>query len=108
MARETKQKKEAEGVKRNKKLFIIMKIEYGTGEENVYTEILNATSSKSTALAIKERYMEEYKEQIHTSHEGRWVSIQMHQCGIQLDDEILEDDLFIRYIEGSSKMCHES
>ena len=53
---------EGKGVKKNKKLFIILKIEYGAGEENVYTEILNASSSRSTAMAIKERYMEEYAE----------------------------------------------
>ncbi len=94
-------------MKRNKKLFIILKLEYGDGEENVYARILNASSSRSTAMAIKERYMEEYADEIHHSHEGRWVSIQLHQCGIQLDDEILEDDMFIRYIEGSSRICKD-
>ena len=98
---------EESGVKKNKKLFIILKIEYGDGEENVYTEILNASSSRSTAMAIKERYMEEYADAIHASHDGRWVSIQLHQCGIQMDDEILDDDIFIRYIEGSSRVCHD-
>ena len=93
-------------MKKNMKLFLILKIEYGAGEENVFTEILNATSSHSTAQAMKERYMEEYKEQ-GSKKNKMWISIQLHQCGVQMDDEILDDSLFIRYIEGSSKVCKD-
>ena len=40
-------------MKKNMKLFIVLKTEYGSGEENVYSSILNITSSKSTAETFK-------------------------------------------------------
>ena len=90
-------------MKKNQKLYILMKMEYGPGEENVFTEILNISSSRSTALTLKEHLTEEYADQIKESHDGRWVSIQLHVCGVQLDNEIFEDELFVRFIEGSSR-----
>ena len=95
-------------MKKNMKLFVILKLEYGEGEENVFPTILNVTSSKSTAEAFKEHYEAEFADEIHASHSGRWVSIRMHQCLIQLDDEIIAPDMFIRFIEGSDRSVKES
>lgn len=92
---------------KNMKLFVIMKLEYGEGEENVFSTVLNVTSSKSTAETFKEHYEEEFADEIHASHSGRWVAIRMHQCLIQLDDEIIAPDMFIRFIEGSDKEMKE-
>ena len=94
-------------MKKNKMLYVILKMEYGSGEENVFAEVLNASSSRSTALAIKERYDMEYEEQMRKPVNGRWVSIQLHQFAVQIDDEILEDDIFLRFIDGSSRMCRQ-
>ena len=91
-------------MKRIKTLYIILKTEYGDGEENVFTEILNASSSRSTALLMLKRYMEQYDDAIHHHEKGqRWTSIQLQQFGIQVDDEIIEDDTFLRFIDGSAK-----
>ena len=95
-------------MKKNMKIFIVMKIEYGAGEENVFSEVLHMSSSKSTAEMFKARYMEEFDESIHKSHSGRWVSIQLHQCFVQIDDEIIAPDYFIRYIDGSDKTLNDS
>ncbi len=92
---------------KNMKLFVVMKLEYGEGEENVFSTVLNVTSSKSTAETFKEHYEEEFADEIHASHNGRWVAIRMHQCLIQLDDEIIAPDMFIRFIEGSDKEMKE-
>ena len=92
---------------KNMKLFVVMKLEYGEGEENVFSTVLNVTSSKSTAETFKEHYEEEFADEIHASHNGRWVAIRMHQCLIQLDDEIIAPDMFIRFIEGSDKEIKE-
>ena len=91
-------------MKRIKTLYIILKTEYGDGEENVFTEILNASSSRSTALLMLKRYMEQYDDAIHHHEKGqRWTSIQLQQFGIQVDDEIREDDTFLRCMDGSAK-----
>ena len=95
-------------MKKNMKMFTVMKIEYGAGEENVFSEVLHISSSKSTAEMFKSRYMEEFAEDIHNPHSGRWVSIQLHQCFVQIDDEIIAPDIFIRYIEGSDKTLKDS
>ena len=72
-------------MKRIKTLYIILKTEYGDGEENVFTEILNASSSRSTALLMLKRYMEQYDDAIHHHEKGqRWTSIQLQQFGITL------------------------
>ena len=94
-------------MKKNMKLFVIMKLEYGEGEENVFSTILNVTSSKSTAETFKEHYEEEFADEIHASHSGRWVAIRLHQCLIQLDDEIIAPDMFVRFIEGSDRSLKE-
>jgi hypothetical protein len=93
-------------MKKNMKLFLVLKMEYGAGEENVFTEILHATSSCSTAKIMKQHYMEEFAEEIKGKN-NRWVSLQLHQCGIQVDEDIIENNLFLRYIDGSSKCCKE-
>ena len=41
------------------KLFMILKLEYGEGEENVFSTVLNVTSSKSTAETFKAHYEED-------------------------------------------------
>ena len=92
---------------KNMKMFVVMKIEYGAGEENVFSEILHISSSKSTAEMFKSRYMNEFSDDIHNAHSGRWVSIQLHQCFVQIDDEIIAPDYFIRYIEDSDKMIKD-
>lgn len=94
-------------MKKNMKLFIIVKLEYGAGQENVFSEILNVTSSRSTAKVLKEHYMEEYADEIQHSHDNRWISIQLQECGVQIDDEIIEPEIFVRYIEGSSRTCRD-
>lgn len=94
-------------MKKNMKLFLVLKLEYGAGEENAFSEILNISSSKSTAETFKAHYEEEFADEIHKDHSGRWVSIQLHQCVIQLDDEIVAPDMFVRFIDGSDKTMHE-
>ena len=37
-------------------------------------------------------------EEIHKAHSGRWVSVQMHQSIVQLDDEIIAPDIFVRFV----------
>lgn len=86
-------------MKKNMKLFIVLKTEYGAGEENIYSSILNITSSKSTAETFKAHFEEEFAEEIHASHNGRWVSVQMHQALIQIDDEVIAPDWFIRFLD---------
>ena len=95
-------------MKKNMKLFMVIKIEYGSGEENVFSEILHISSSKSTAETFKLHYEEEFADDIHNPHSGRWVSIQLHQCFIQLDDEIIAPDIFVRFIDGSDKTVKET
>ncbi len=85
-------------MKKNMKLFVVLKLEYGAGEENVFSEILHITSSKSTAETFKLHYEEELAEEIHKAHSGRWVSVQMHQSIVQLDDEIIAPDIFVRFV----------
>ena len=74
---------------KNMKLFIVLKVEYGPGEENSFSEVLQITSSKSTAETFKAHYEEQFDDLIHNEHNKRWVSIHMHQTLIQIDDEIM-------------------
>ena len=83
---------------KNITIYVIMKLEYGKGQENVYSSILNVSSSKSTAETFKEHYEEQFAEEIQNEHDGRFVSIHMHKALIQLDDEIIAPDMFIRFI----------
>ena len=83
---------------KNMAIYVILKVEYGKGQENVYTSILNVSSSKSTAQTFKEHYEEEFADEIEHEHDGRFVSIRLHKALIQLDDEIIAPDMFIRFI----------
>lgn len=83
---------------KNITIYVILKLEYGKGQENVYSSILNVSSSKSTAETFKEHYEEQFADEIQTEHDGRFVSIHMHKALIQLDDEIIAPDMFIRFI----------
>ena len=95
-------------MKKNIKLFFVLKIEYGAGEENVFSEVLHISSSKSTAETFKTHYEEEFADEIHKAHSGRWVSVQLHQTFVQLDDEIIAPDIFVRFIDGSDKTMKDS
>ena len=86
-------------MKKNMKMFIVLKTEYGKGRENCYSTILNITSSKSTAETFKAHFEEEFADEIHEAHDGRWVSVQMHQALIQLDDEVIAPEWFIRFLD---------
>ena len=79
-------------------IYVILKLEYGKGQENVFSSILNVSSSKSTAETFKEHYEEEYADETKNEHDGRFVSIHMHKALVQLDDEIIAPDMFIRFI----------
>ena len=83
---------------KNITIYVILKLEYGKGQENVYSSILNVSSSKSTAETFKEHYEEQFADEIQNEHDGRFVSIHMHEALIQLDDEIIAPDMFIRFI----------
>ena len=61
-------------MKKNMKLFIVLKVEYGAGEENAFSEVLQITSSKSTAETFKAHYEEQFEDEIHNAHNKRWVS----------------------------------
>ena len=86
-------------MKKNMKVFVLLKLEYGEGEENVFSELLNISSSKSTAETIKAHYEEQFADEIHNAHNKRWVAIRMHQALIQLDDEIIAPEMFIRFLD---------
>ena len=88
---------------KNMTIYVILKLEYGKGQENVYSSILNVSSSKSTAETFKEHYEEEFADEMQKEHDGRYVSIHMHKALVQLDDEIIAPDMFIRFI-GDKKM----
>ena len=83
---------------KNITIYVILKLEYGKGQENVYSSILNVSSSKSTAETFKEHYEELFADEINNEHDGRFTSIHMHKALIQLDDEIIAPDMFIRFI----------
>ena len=83
---------------KNITIYVILKLEYGKGQENVYSSILNVSSSKSTAETFKEHYEEQFADEIQNEHDVRFVSIHMHKALIQLDDEIIAPDMFIRFI----------
>ena len=83
---------------KNMTIYVILKLEYGKGQENVYSSILNVSSSKSTAETFKEHYEEQFADEIQNEHDGRFVSIHMHKALVQLDDEIIAPDMFIRFI----------
>ena len=91
---------------KNMKLFIVLKVEYGKGEENAFSEVLQITSSKSTAETFKAHYEEMFEEQIHNVHNSRWVSIHMHQALIQIDDEIISPEWFIRFLNDKTLKEH--
>lgn len=93
-------------MKKNMKLFIVLKVEYGAGEENAFSEVLQITSSKSTAETFKTHYEEQFADEIHNAHNKRWVSIRMHQALIQIDDEIVAPDWFIRFLDGKTLKEH--
>ena len=93
-------------MKKNMKLFIVLKVEYGAGEENAFSEILQVTSSKSTAETFKAHYEEQFEEQIHPKNGKKWVSIHMHQTLIQIDDEIIAPEWFIRFLDGKTLKDH--
>jgi hypothetical protein len=93
-------------MKKNMKLFIVLKVEYGAGEENAFSEVLQITSSKSTAETFKAHYEEQFADEIHNAHNKRWVSIRMHQALIQIDDEIVAPDWFIRFLDGKTLKEH--
>ena len=83
---------------KNITIYVILKLEYGKGQENVYSSILNVSSSKSTAETFKEHYEEQFADEIQNEHDGRFVSIHMQKALVQLDDEIIAPDMFIRFI----------
>ncbi len=91
---------------KNMKLFIVLKVEYGAGEENAFSEVLQITSSKSTAETFKAHYEEQFEEQIHNKNSKKWVSIHMHQTLIQIDDEIIAPEWFIRFLNDKTLKEH--
>ena len=91
---------------KNMKLFIVLKVEYGAGEENAFSEGLQITSSKSTAETFKAHYEEQFEEQIHNKNAKKWVSIHMHQTLIQIDDEIIAPEWFIRFLNDKTLKEH--
>ena len=48
---------------KNITIYVILKLEYGKGQENVYSSILNVSSSKSTAETFKEHYEEQFADE---------------------------------------------
>ena len=91
---------------KNITIYVIMKLEYGQGQENVYSSILNVSSSKSTAETFKAHYEEQFDDLIHNEHNKRWVSIHMHQTLIQIDDEIISPEWFIRFLDDKTLKEH--
>ena len=91
---------------KNITIYVILKLEYGQGQENVYSSILNVSSSKSTAETFKEHYEELFADEIQNEHDGRFVSIHMHKALIQLDDEIIAPEWFIRFLDGKTLKDH--
>ncbi len=93
-------------MKKNMKIFIVLKVEYGAGEANAFSEVLQVTSSKSTAETFKAHYEEQFEDEIHNAHNNRWVTIRLHQALIQIDDEIISPEWFIRFLDGKMMKEH--